>query len=48
MISNNRLTHASVCLEIALEAQESGDEAKAVEYIKKCQDDLYFIIKCEV
>jgi hypothetical protein len=48
MISSDRLTHASVCLDAALEAHENGDEAKAIEYIKKCQDDLYFIIKCEV
>jgi hypothetical protein len=47
MISSDRINHASTCMDLALEHFENGDEAKAVEYIKKCIDDLYFIIKCE-
>jgi|TARA_B100000902_G_scaffold398576_1_gene465897 hypothetical protein len=47
MIGRERLIHASVCLDAALAAHERGDEKNAMEYIKKCQDDLYFIIKCE-
>lgn len=47
MISSDRINHASTCMEIALEHFENGNEAGAVEYIKKCIDNLYFIIKCE-
>jgi|TARA_R100001463_G_scaffold118531_2_gene174281 hypothetical protein len=36
----DRLTHASVCLDIALEAAEDGNEDKAKEFIQKCLDDL--------
>jgi len=36
----DRLMHASVCLDIALEAAEDGDEEKAKEFIQKCLDDL--------
>ena len=36
----DRLTHASVCLDIALEAAEDGEEWLAKEYIQKCLDDL--------
>lgn len=47
MISGSRLHHASTCLDIALENFETGDDEGALAYIKKCMDDLYFIIKCE-
>jgi|TARA_B110000902_G_C13999857_1_gene472229 hypothetical protein len=47
MISSDRINHASTCMDIALEMFEDGNESKAVEYIKKCLDDLNFIIKCE-
>jgi len=36
----DRLMHASVCLDIALEAAEDGDEEKVKEFIQKCLDDL--------
>ena len=36
----DRLTHASVCLDIALEAAEGGKESLAKEYIQKCLDSL--------
>ena len=36
----DRLTHASICLDIALEAAEDGNEDKAKEFIQKCLDDL--------
>tara|TARA_R110000787_G_scaffold62621_1_gene141500 strand:+ start:181 stop:336 length:156 start_codon:yes stop_codon:yes gene_type:complete len=39
-IDIDRLTHASVCLDIALEAATNGDNEKAQEYITKCFDDL--------
>lgn len=39
-MSIDRLTHASVCLDIALEAAQDGDEEKAKEFIQKCLDDL--------
>ncbi len=47
MISSDRINHASTCMDIALEQFENGNEDKAIEYIQKCIDDLYFIIKCE-
>ena len=34
------LTHASICLDIALEAAQDGDEEKAKEFIQECLDDL--------
>ena len=39
-MDTERLTHASVCLDIALEAAEDGNEDKAKEFIQKCLDDL--------
>ena len=36
----DRLTHASICLDIALEAAEDGNEDKVKEFIQKCLDDL--------
>ena len=36
----DRLTHASVCLDTALEAAERGHESMAKEYIQKCLDSL--------
>lgn len=37
------LTHASICLDIALEAAEDGNIEKAKEYIQKCQDSLEMV-----
>jgi len=36
----DRLTHASVCLDLALEYAEDGNEDKMNEYINKCLDSL--------
>jgi len=43
MINMDRLTHASVCLDIALEAAMEKDEERMTEYIKKCLGDLAVI-----
>ncbi len=47
MISRDRINHASTCMDLALEHFENGNEEKSLEYIQKCLDDLYFIVKCE-
>ena len=36
----DKLLHASICLDIALEAAEDGDEERMKEFIQKCLDDL--------
>jgi hypothetical protein len=44
-IDIDRLTHASVCLDIALESAIDRDNEKAQEYITKCLDDLTDFIR---
>ena len=45
MISGSSIHHASTCMDLALENFENGDDAAAIEYIKKCIDDLQSIIR---
>ena len=40
IINIDRLTHASICLDLALEQAEHGSEEKVTEYINKCLDSL--------
>ena len=44
MISGSTIRHASTCMDIALEMFEDGKDAKALEYIQKCLDDLNSIV----
>ena len=39
----DRLRHASVCMDIALDEAESGDYEKAREYIRKCKESLEMV-----
>lgn len=45
MIDGRTLRHASTCMDIALEMFEDGEDAKAVEYIRKCLDDINHILR---
>jgi len=40
MIDTERLTHASVCLDNALEEAMKGNPEKAMEYIRKVKESL--------
>jgi hypothetical protein len=45
MIDGSTIRHASTCMDIALEMFEDGDDAKALEYIRKCLDDINYILR---
>ena len=45
MIDGRSLRHASTCMDIALEMFEDGEDAKALEYIRKCLDDINHILR---
>ena len=44
MIDGSTIRHASTCMDIALEMFEDGEDAKALEYIRKCLDDINYIL----
>lgn len=45
MIDGSTIRHASTCMDTALEMFEDGDDAKALEYIRKCLDDINYILR---
>ena len=45
MIDGRTIRHASTCMDIALEMFEDGEDAKALEYIRKCLDDINHILR---
>ena len=45
MIDGRTIRHASTCMDIALEMFEDGDDAKALEYMRKCLDDINHILR---
>ena len=42
-VDTERLTHASVCLDVALEEALKGNIEKAREYIRKCKESLEWV-----
>lgn len=42
-VNTEYLTHASICLDAALEQAESGNPETAREYIRKCIESLEMV-----
>jgi len=45
MIDGRTLRHSSTCMDIALEMFEDGEDNTALEYIRKCLDDINHILR---